>query len=100
MSEFLRFLLDGDRNPLRALPPAQRFQTMAYLALMWTSIFCAGTGAWLWYGELLTAHILVALGFLITTYVFSRTQKRTAPAHCDPRSADGASRRDGIWGTP
>jgi hypothetical protein len=82
MSEFLRFLLDGDRNPLRALPPAQRFQTMAYLALMWTSIFCAGTG------------------FLITTDVFSRTQKRTAPAHCDPRSADGASRRDGIWGTP
>ena len=32
-------IMDADKNPLLALPPAQRFQTMVYLSVMWTAIF-------------------------------------------------------------
>jgi hypothetical protein len=39
-------IMDSNSNPLRALPPVQRFQTMLYLSIMWTTIFCAAAGAW------------------------------------------------------
>ena len=39
-------IMDADKNPLFALPPAQRFQTMVYLSVMWTAIFCGSLGAW------------------------------------------------------
>ena len=57
-------------NPLRNLPPAQRFQVMIFLSVMWTTIFTASMTLWVWYGELMTAHILLALGTLITGYTF------------------------------
>jgi hypothetical protein len=67
-----RAIMDPSVNPLRNMPAAQRFQTMLYLSIMWTIIFCAAAGAWLWFGELVVAHVLVALGFLITGLTFQR----------------------------
>ncbi len=74
MFDQYRAVMDSDRNPLRALPHAQRFQIMVVLSLMWTSIFCAAGGAGLWYSELIVGHVLFALGILITGLTF-----RTAP---------------------
>jgi len=34
-------IMDANKNPLGRLPAAQRFQIMIYLAVMWTTIFCA-----------------------------------------------------------
>lgn len=68
-------MMNSCANPLRHLPPAQRFQTMVVLSLVWTVIFCAVTGAWLWYGELLAGHLLFALGFVITGLTFRRANK-------------------------
>jgi hypothetical protein len=48
---------------------------MVVLSLVWTVIFCAVTGAWLWYGELLAGHLLFALGFVITGLTFRRANK-------------------------
>ena len=64
MESMYRAVMDSDVNPLKKLPPAQRFQVMVYLSLMWTTIFCTGAGAWLWYGELIVLHVLVAWGEL------------------------------------
>jgi hypothetical protein len=38
---------------------------------MWATIFCGAAGAWLWYGELVTLHVLVAAGFLVTGVTFA-----------------------------
>lgn len=62
--------MDSSVNSLRLLPAAQRFQIMTYLSMMWTTIFCIGTGAWLWYGHLVVAHIGVAFGVAITSWTF------------------------------
>ena len=66
MFEIYRAVMDSDRNPLNNLPRAQRFQIMVVLSSMWTTIFCTAAGAWFWYGELLFAHVLVALGVALT----------------------------------
>jgi hypothetical protein len=57
-----RQIMDSDVNPLRNLPASQRFQVMIGLGMMWTLIFCVGTGVWLWYGHLVVFQVLVALG--------------------------------------
>ncbi|MBC6439099.1 MAG: hypothetical protein GDA49_01510 [Rhodospirillales bacterium] len=96
-----RMVMDPSVNPLRALPPGQRFQLMSTLAMMWTAIFCAATGAWLWYGELIVGHILVAAGFIITGMTFRNatkgTQRRVA-THRDQPAHDGTTRYDDVWG--
>jgi hypothetical protein len=69
-------IMDADRNPLRVLPPAQRFQTMVYLSVMWTTIFCAAFGSWYWYGELIVAHVLFVLGIALTTMTFTRATRQ------------------------
>jgi len=76
MLDLYRSIMDADRNPLRNLSPVRRFQMMTMLSLMWTCIFCAAAGLWFWYGEILAAHMLVALGALITGITF-RTAGRT-----------------------
>ena len=63
-------IMNSEKNPLRMLPAAQRFQAMVYLSVMWTSIFCASFGAWYWYGELIVGHVLVVLGIVLTTVTF------------------------------
>ena len=62
MMSLYRSIMDSNMNPLRNLHPAHRFQLMVFLSIMWTTIFCAAAGAWLWYGELMIAHVLVAFG--------------------------------------
>ncbi len=70
MLSFYKFVMDSNINPLKNLPPIQRFQVMVYLSFMWTTIFCAGAGAWFWYGELIVLHVMVAAGFLVTALTF------------------------------
>ena len=70
ISDSYSAIMDSSVNPLRNLPSSQRFQAMMALSMMWTLIFCAGTGAWLWYGELVVFHVLVALGVLVTGITF------------------------------
>jgi hypothetical protein len=78
MLDWYRSVMDSKRNPLSNLPPAQRFQTMTVLSLMWTAIFCACAGAWFWYGEIVAVHIMLALGTPITGYTFHSASKAGA----------------------
>jgi hypothetical protein len=70
MLSFYKSVMDSNINPLKNLPPIQRFQVMVYLSFMWTTIFCAGACAWFWYGELIVLHLMVAAGFLVTAFTF------------------------------
>lgn len=54
LPQWYRLIMEAERNPLRNLPPAQRFQLMIFLSVMWTTIFTASTTLWVWYGELIT----------------------------------------------
>ena len=58
MSQWYSLIMKSDRNSLRNLPPAQRFQLMVVLSVMWTTIFTASTTLLVWYGELMTGHLL------------------------------------------
>jgi hypothetical protein len=89
-------LLDPGRNPLRRLPPAQRFQIMTVLALMWSVVFSAGAGNWLWFGELVGFHLLVLLAIATTASTFRIS--RAAMPRDRYRRADGTASNDDIWG--
>jgi hypothetical protein len=69
---------------------------MMFLSLMWTTIFCAVAGAWLWYGELVIGHLLVVLGFAITGITFR--QANNASTYRDQPLKDGTARYDDVWG--
>lgn len=69
-------IMSANKNPLRMLPAARRFQAMVYLSAMWTSIFCAGFGAWYWYGEPIPGHVLVVPGIAPTTATFGSASRR------------------------
>jgi Flp pilus assembly protein TadB len=78
ITDAYRAIMDPTVNPLTNLPAGQRFQIMVYLGTMWTVIFCVGTGAWLWFGQLVVLHQLVAMGLLITGLTFrSASNERT-----------------------
>ena len=79
-------VMDPNKNPLSRLPPAQQFQIMTYLALMWTTIFCAAFGSWYWYGQLVLAHLFMMLGFLITAFTFSGADPRLQRSKVQARS--------------
>ena len=96
MLSLYRAVMDSDYNPLRSLLPAQRFQVMVLLSVMWTTIFCAAAGAWFWYGELMVVHLLFAFGFLVTGVTFHRARK-TGTYRDHPRT-DGTPRYDDVWG--
>ncbi|MEM7171305.1 MAG: hypothetical protein AAF530_14120 [Pseudomonadota bacterium] len=91
-----RVVMDVTVNPLKALMPAQRFQVMVLLSIMWTVLFCASLGAWVWYGELVTAHLLVALGVFLTDFTFKTA--KIEKGHRDQPLADGTARYDDVWG--
>ena len=78
MLDWYRFVMDPEKNPLRNLGPVQRFQIMTILSLAWTAIFCAAASAWLWYGEIVVVHLLLALGVLLTGYTFRAAAKAGA----------------------
>ena len=96
MFELYRTVMDSDRNPLNNLPRAQRFQIMVVLSAMWTTIFCTAAGAWFWYGELLFAHVLVALGIALTGATFHTAAKQAT--YRDHPKSDGTARYDDVWG--
>lgn len=65
-------VMNAERNPLSRLPKTVRFQLMAVLALMWTSIFCAMAGTFMWLPQFFIAHlVLLLIGFFGTRYIFS-----------------------------
>ena len=78
MLTLYRLVMDPDVNPIRALPSAQRLQVMIYLSVMWTTLFCTAAGAWVWFGELIVAHALVAFGLVMTGLVFQWARGRTS----------------------
>lgn len=96
MLEIYRAIMDSNLNPLRNLPAAQRFQVMMFLSVMWTTIFCAVGGVWFWYGELMIAHLLVALGFVVTGITFHRAN--ITATYRDQPLKDGTARYDDVWG--
>ena len=96
MNELYRSIMDSERNPLNTMPPAQRFQVMVVLSLMWTSIFCTAASAWFWYGELIAVHVLLALGVAITGMTFRAAPK--AETYRDHPKTDGTARYDDVWG--
>jgi hypothetical protein len=78
MQQNYALIMEADKNPLMILPPAQRFQIMIYLSLMWTTIFYAAFGIWIWYGQILAINMLV-LGIAVTGMTFeiaARTRQR------------------------
>ena len=83
-----RAIMDPAVNPLTNLPASQRFQIMMYLGMMWTVIFCAGTGAWLWFGQLVVLHLLVALGPLVTGLTFRSANDERSRVLADIRAAN------------
>ena len=96
MISLYRSIMDSNVNPLRNLPPAQRFQLMLFLSVMWTNIFCLSAGAWIWYGELIVFHVLVVAGIVVTGVVFRRASKAAAYRHYPLK--DGKARYDDVWG--
>ncbi len=96
MRSIYHSIMDSDRNPLKNLPPVQRFQMMVYLSIMWTTLFCAGAGAWFWYGELILLHVLVAFGVLATGLTFHGASR--AGTYRDHPRHDGTARYDDVWG--
>lgn len=96
MLNLYRSIMDSNWNPLRQLPPAQRLQLMLFLSVMWTTIFCAVAGLWIWYEEFVIGHLLVCLGFLVTGDTF-RKARRSVTYRDFPRK-DGTARYDDVWG--
>ena len=99
MISLYRSIMNSDVNPLRKLPPAQRFQSMLFLSVMWTNIFCLSAGAWIWYGELIVFHVLVVTGIVVTSWVFARASASTAyRTYRHYPLKDGTARYDDVWG--
>lgn len=101
MYQIYRSVMDSDRNPLRALPPAQRLQAMIILSVMWTTIFCLAASAWVWYGELVVGHLLIILGIAITAMTFHAANGddvRPVTTYRDHPRRDGTTRYDDVWG--
>lgn len=97
LRENFSLLMDPDKNPLRTLRIAQRYQIMIVLAFMWTTIFSAAVGAWYFYGELVLGHVLVLLGILITRQTFKNSGRNQTTYRDYPRS-DGTARYSDVWG--
>ena len=76
MFQIYNNVMNSNKNPLSALPPAQRMQTMIILSVMWSTIFSLSTGAWLFYGELVVGHVLVIVGIGITAMTFHDASKK------------------------
>lgn len=90
-------VMDPERNPLRRLPRPQRFQTMAVLSVMWTTIFCAAAGAWYLYDELVIGHMLVIVGIFATAFTFRSARGQVRTYRDYPRE-DGTARYSDVWG--
>ena len=64
-------VMNPERNPLAKLPKIVRFQLMSYLALMWSVIFCASAGLFVWLPHFFIGHaVLLLLGIFGTSFIF------------------------------
>mgnify|MGYP003641560257 CR=1 FL=1 len=90
-------VMNPESNPLNGLPRVQRFQIMAILSIMWTTIFSTALGSWFYYGELVVGHLAVLLGIFITAGVFKSSQQPLKSYRDYPRE-DGTARYDDVWG--
>ena len=77
MKEHYDSVINADVNPLKDLPRVQKYKTMLLLGTMWTIGFCAIASAWLWFGHILLAHIILASCFLVTGSSFEHARKIT-----------------------
>jgi hypothetical protein len=100
MLNIYELVMNSEKNPLRDLPPAFRFQVMTLLSVMWTTIFCATAGVWFLYGALMVGHVLAIIGLFITasTFAAARTGHLRPATYRDYPAADGTSRYDDVWG--
>jgi len=76
MLQIYNIIMNSNKNPLSALPPAQRMQAMIILSVMWSTIFSLSTGAWFFYGELVVGHVLAVVGIGITATTFHNASKK------------------------
>jgi len=77
MKQIYDLIMNAEKNPLRHLPLAQRYQAMALLSAMWTTAFCVGIGSWAYYGELMILHIAALTGVFITALTFRQASVST-----------------------
>lgn len=77
MREWYDVVMDEEVNPLKELAKPRRFQLMTVLSFMWTVVFCFAAGAWLWFDELMLAHLAVLTGTALTGLTFHRTRRLT-----------------------
>ena len=74
----------------------KKYSFRGILVLACAAAFCAAAGAWLWYGELIIGHVLVAFGFLVTGWTFYKADR--ASSYRDQPLKDGTARYDDVWG--
>lgn len=78
MKKYWNMVMDERHNPLRALPPPVAFQIMTILAMMWSFVFVAMLGWWMWFPHYILGHmVLLTVGAVITNYTFENTHKLT-----------------------
>lgn len=75
MREWYDVVMDDKANPLKDLHRPRRFQMMTILSFMWTTIFCLAFGTWLWFDELMFAHLAVLVGIAVTGLTFYRARR-------------------------
>lgn len=98
MRKIYALVMDGEKNPLKKLPYAQRFQVMALLSVMWTTAFCVGISSWAYYGELMLFHVAVLIAIGVTSMSFKQAASVTVSHREKYRDTDGTVRYDDLWG--
>ena len=68
-------VMNADQNALQRLPSAFKFQTMIFLSVMWTTVFCAAIGSWFVWDELVLGHLALVVGLAITTLTFRNADR-------------------------
>jgi hypothetical protein len=95
-------VMSDRHNPLNALPPVARYQSMIVLALMWSFIFCAMVGWMHLFSYWAVGHlVLLTLGFYVTSVLFEYARKTHLTfGHRDNlKTEDGRGvRHDDLWG--
>jgi hypothetical protein len=77
MKKSIQAIMDPSKNPLLRLSLALRFQIMLLLSVMWSLIFCAMAGIFVWYPTYVLAHVvLLSVGTLVTALVFRSASKQ------------------------
>ena len=90
MRKMSRVVMNPSLNPLSSLPKPQRFQIMVILSVMWSTIFCAVGGLWLYYGAFVLGHLLLLLGVVATGITFRSARK----AGAEPNAGESGRHRE------